>query len=74
MKFGIIGLPDNAKENRNTNDAIAHHGIFFLENELQELEGDLHALTMIDLESNGLGEYKDYLASRKNNQLKKSNV
>ena len=41
MKFGVIGLADDAKENRNGNDAIAHHGIFFLENELQEFTVDL---------------------------------
>jgi hypothetical protein len=41
LKFGIIGLPDDAKENRNSNDAIAHHGIFFLVNQLQEFIEDL---------------------------------
>ena len=39
----------DAKENRSSNDAIAHHGIFFLENQLQEFIEDLQVHLRVGL-------------------------
>jgi hypothetical protein len=52
-------MPDIVKEIRNPEGIVlaANHNY----NTLHELEGDVDALKLIDLEREGLGEYKDYL-------------